>query len=390
MGACDPCAVGPSFNDTFADCYEIFSQDHRSFSIPSVCHVYLPDNTEDYECLSIIEPAPELGSKVWTRFGKRILIGVYRDEGRATERRLRNLVSWTRSVNLVTMTDTLPHNMVVGDWVDVYNTNIVEARVQVTAVPSALSFTVPSIASGAGSGSSGGFSPINPVNFFEERLVFRFLPSYRLVPWACVQELLASCQPSFGFAPVGLTDITTGDVVNTQRTVFNTRGLAPNGSPQGGERNRQQFDENGKPLSWTYDTLGQPTPTRTVSSKLQNNPPTFNQPVVNEHTTVDPDPAANTQLYIKDYYGYEVNDLARGQYHQDDLVFYDPDSENGISRQMNGSNALYPGPLHDDYGNFVIAALPNNTLEVRAPILPLQVDQYNHPYKAPQPRTSTS
>lgn len=74
--------IYPPFNDPGHESYDLVSIEAASLPKPLGCYVYTPDNYDDYQCLSIWQPAPELGARTWTRNGQRILIGVYRDEGR--------------------------------------------------------------------------------------------------------------------------------------------------------------------------------------------------------------------------------------------------------------------------------------------------------------------
>lgn len=390
----------PGLNQPFDPGYDVYSMWRDDFRIPSICSIYRPDNNFDYACDSVIAPAPELGAQLWTRNGRRILIGIYKDQGRPDGlRRPPRTVTWVRTVNKMVLTDVAPHRLRVGDEVDVFNTVTPEARLKVLRVVDAYSFEVQSLAFAApscsggtvpSSGSSGGYSPLAPVMFSEQYIVFRFLPSYKVVPWQEVIDLLQAATPTVGTAPVGLVDINTGDVINTTRTVFNGSRLLSSGSRAGTELWRQQFDETGKPLAWTYDYLGRADKPKTVSTRKQNNPPHLSGPVVNEAVDVDgaetTDPTANNQIYVKDFYGFELNDTTRGPYHANDIITYDPDEPNGIKRKTNGGEVIYDGFLHDEFGNFVTAATELNTLVARGPVLPLAVDQFNYPYKRPQPR----
>jgi hypothetical protein len=375
----------PGLNAPFDPGYDVYSMRREHFNVPSVCWLYKPDNNADYACDAVLAPAPELGAQVWTQNGKRILIGVYKDEGRPNGlRRPARVVPWVRNVNKVVLTDSVHHHLSVGAVVDIYNTTTPEARLKVLRVVDEYSFEVRSLASGPTSGLIGGYSAVEPVNFYEQYIVFRYLPSYKLVPWQAVVDLLTSTVPTVGTAPVNLVDINTGFSVPTSRTVFNGTNLTSSGSRSGTELWRQQFDENGKPLAWSYDSLGQPILPRTVSSPKRNNPPIDTPPVINEvGSTSD---TANNQLYVKDYYGFELNDVTRGQYYVNDIITYDPTEPDNIKRKLNGSTVIYDGVLLDEFGNFVESATEQNTVKIRRPIMPLALDQFNVPYKRPLPR----
>jgi hypothetical protein len=379
--------TSPSLTDPFDPGYDVYSMRREHFTIPSVCWVYKPDNNTDYACDSVIAPAPELGAQVWTRNGKRILIGIYRDEGRPNGlRRPARTVSWVRTVNKIVLTDTAHHHLAVGDVVDVYNTTTPEARLKVLRVVDEYSFEVKSLATGPTSGVAGGYSAITPVNFYEDYIVFRYLPSYKLVPWQEVVDLLDSTVPTLGTAPVNLVDIVTGNIVQTARTVFNVTNAIASGSRSGTELWRQQFDEAGKPLPWTYDDLGRANLPKTISSVNRNNPSLVTNPVLNEESSVSDE--TNNQLYVKDYYGFELNDVTRAPYYADDIITYDPAEPNGIKRKENGSTVIYEGELHDEFGNYIMTATAQNTTTIRRPVMPLAIDQFNVPYKLPQPRSN--
>lgn len=377
--------TSPSLAQPFDPGYDVYSMWRADLRVPDCCHVYKPDNNVDYACDLIIEPAPELGSRLWTLRGKRILIGVYKDEGRAAGRRPARVVSWTRSVNRVRMVDTAPHHLRVGETVNVFNINTDEARVKVLKVIDAYTFEFKALATGPTSGVDGAWQPLADVNFYEQYIVFRLLPSYKLVPWQSVTALLAQCQPTYASAPVDLTDINTGSIVRTSRSVFNDSLLTSSGSRSGTELHRQQFDENGKPLTWTYNSYGYPSETREVSSKTANVLKQVEPPLVNELGSTSG--TTNNRLYVYDYYGFELNDVNRAPYFTDDIITYDPDEPNNIKRKGNGQTAFYSGPLHDAFGNFVLSATETNQVVTRRPVLPLEVDQFNHPYKSPLPRS---
>ena len=378
----------PGFNLPFDLAYDVYSMWRADFAIPSFCWAYKPDNNADYACDVVIAPAPELGSKIWTRNGRRILIGVYRDEGRPSDLiRSARIVSWSRVGNVITAIDPQPTRLSLGDAVTVYNmTASPSITATVTEVVDEYTFKFTTTAIGGTSGLTGGYAPVAPVNFYEQFIVFRYLPSYKLVPWQEVMDLLTAATPIVGTAPVDLTDIVTGNTIKTTRTVFNGSRLTSSGSRSGTELWRQQFDENSKPLTWTYDKLGRPDLPKTVSTPNRNNPVLYSPPVLNEVGSADP--LTNEKLYVRDYYGFELNDTTRGPFYADDIITYDPNTENGLKRKLNGSEVIYEGVLHDDFGNFVEAAAPDNTVVVRRPILPITVDQFNLPYKQPRPRST--
>jgi hypothetical protein len=72
----------PDFNLPTDSRYDAMSAAVLDLPPPAGCYVYEPDNHDDYQCLALWQPAPELGARQWTRHGRRILLGLYRDEGR--------------------------------------------------------------------------------------------------------------------------------------------------------------------------------------------------------------------------------------------------------------------------------------------------------------------
>lgn len=72
----------PPFDAPTDAAYDAMAVKPSDLPRPAGCHVYAPDNYDDYTCLVLWQPAPELGARLWTRNGRRILIGVYRDQGR--------------------------------------------------------------------------------------------------------------------------------------------------------------------------------------------------------------------------------------------------------------------------------------------------------------------
>lgn len=77
--------MSPNFNDPLSATYAEISCHRDDIPTHHGCYVYTPDNYDDYQCIALWQPAPELGAREWTRNGKRILIGVYRDEGRMSQ-----------------------------------------------------------------------------------------------------------------------------------------------------------------------------------------------------------------------------------------------------------------------------------------------------------------
>lgn len=177
-----------STQDPFDPCYEQFSHAVDETFVPAHFNYFLPDykSEADFSCLCLLQPAPEKGATKWILQNKRILIGVYRDEGRAPTRKPPQSMTWELTGNILTITTAVKHKLRTGDAVELLGLEpplipcvviVVDAVTVKTIVP-----ITPLVRIGTGL-----ISRIAPLNFFEERVVYRYLPSMRLVP---VQEIL--------------------------------------------------------------------------------------------------------------------------------------------------------------------------------------------------------
>ena len=81
-----------------------------------------PDNSIEYHCRTVLSPAPELGSKLWTQNGKRITIGVFRDEGRPTSIEPYSVVQWARYDRRLIIATSKPHYLRKDIEVELTNT----------------------------------------------------------------------------------------------------------------------------------------------------------------------------------------------------------------------------------------------------------------------------
>jgi hypothetical protein len=251
---------------------------------PKGCWIYEPDNHDDYQCLVLWQPAPELGARQWTLFGQRILIGVYRDEGR--------------------------------------------------------------------------------YGLSETNVVFRLLPSFRVVPVSVILDILESSNPDLNRHTVALTDIASGSV-----KLVSEIDLRQHGAGVDHRQHRQQFDELRKPLRQEYDARGNVILPKLRFSKHENASLYLAPPLVDQHVPH----ASNATLPVYDYYSRLLAPTD---------VFYDPDSVDGL-----GYGDDYDGQFeHDVFGDFVVGARANNTLITRKPVQPLEVDHHNTPLKRPSRR----
>lgn len=362
--------MSPNFNDPFSSAYDDVSCHHDDLPTHHGCYVYTPDNHDDYQCLALWQPAPELGAREWTRNGKRILIGVYRDEGRVNQRQPTTAMTWTLNANVLTVTTVKPHRLLTGELVQLFSTVEPDLTLPVVAVLSPTSFTVDSPISGVDA-QPGAYSPLKDVDFANDYVVFRLLPSFKPAPVALIREILAAAEPELSRANVTLTDIRTGLFqVKSEVQTFSSSMLY--------RRHRQQLDELQRPLRQVYDAKGRVVPPDLRFTKNANAALYVNVPMVNQWAAV---PTANEWLPAYDYYGFPLNDVSRGPFYATDIVRYDSGNALGLSRRVNGNSAIYTGVIHDVFGDYVVGARANNTLVTRKPVQPLLVDHHNTPYK---------
>ena len=252
---------------------------------PKGCWIYEPDNHDDYQCLVIWQPAPELGARQWTLFGQRILIGVYRDEGR--------------------------------------------------------------------------------YGLSETNVVFRLLPSFRVVPVSVILDILENANPELNRHTVALTDIVSGSTKLLSEVDLRQRGAGADH-----RQHRQQFDELRKPMRQDYDARGNVIQPKLRFSKHANAALYLAPPLVDQYAGQH---TSNAVLPVYDYYSRPLLPTD---------VFYDPDSVDGL-----GYGDDYDGQFeHDVFGDFIVGARANNTLITRKPVQPIQVDHHNAPLKRPSRR----
>lgn len=222
------------------------------------------------------------------------------------------------------------------------------------------------------------------INYYEDYIVFRLLPSFKLVTWAEIQQIFEDVAPVPYPVQRTMKEITTGTDVKIPRsitksvnyTVPNTAALdTQTPLPR---RFNQLYDEAGKPLKLSYDALGYPLDSTFKYSKNQNNPAKLNQALTDE---------GNDKVYAYDYWGLLINDNDRGPYYADDLITRDPNKIgylNNIRRKTDlGGEVLFKGTIYDEFGNIAVGIQENNALAVRQHILPLALDPFNHPIKQP-------
>ena len=374
----------PDFSSPFDIAYDQLSIHKDWLTIPSWCNVFDPENNDEFECLAIIQPAPERGSRAWTMNGQRILIGVFRDEGRKTKQQDLRVAQWARyGTRLIVGTDR-PHFMKPGDEVTLWNVNVPTMIAEVAAIHSMTEFEVRTSITGGTSGIEGSYQPVKPVNFYEDFIVFRLIPSMKLITWPMVQAILNAGFDQQIKPPVHLVDVNTGAERLVAAALNNkATNLLPNGGTFANLRNRQQLDEEGNPIIGVYNNLGQLVESKFRYSIHRNAVKMVNPVMVNEDCSCDD--STNEKLYVFDYYGFDLNDETRAPYASTQNVYYDYHKPNGLTvRNDNTGELFYRGIIQDEFGNVVIGARADNSLITRQAILPIQVDQFNVPYKAPR------
>jgi hypothetical protein len=372
-----------SFFDTFNPFYDQYSINHLDFTIPDEWDLFLPDNTVDFQCLSVIAPNPTAGATIWTQYGRWITLGIYRDEGRDPEQRPPVAgLSWTRVGRVLTITDPAGHRLRQDDVVNVTNVNVPLTNVSVTVVDS-VTFQVPTLLYGDNSGSSATYQPTAIYNFYEQNYVFRLLPSFQLVPYSVVQQIFAATAPTVSLDRQKMLNVTSNTTVSlpTVKNVNVNYDLPIHGTPiyarlPLGIRFGQVYDDQGDPLALSYLDSGQPKPTNEVDSVYKNDP-------------VHLDPDSPDRVYVYDFYGLDVNDPTRSPYFSSSIITRDPTisgNVNNILRRSQNGTTFYKKNLYDLFGNRVIGIQATNALTIRQNVLPLTLDNFNRPTKRPAAR----
>lgn len=378
----------PALNDTTNVFYDIYSIPVSGFTIPSHFDTYTPDFQTNYKCRVVLVPNPKKGASAWTMNGKYITIGVYRDEGRAAGRQGQLLAeSWTRVGNQMTFVSMIPHGLLVGDSCEFLDINVATYFTTVSSVIDEYTFTFHCYDIGSSSGGNDGSVcwPFKTINYFDDYIVFRLLPSFSLVPYSVIQQIFEETAPTVSTNINTMYNITTGTystVTSSKDDNFNYSLTANLNSDPNSDVTMmfgQQFDASGNPLPLTYQNSGQPVPNSNVNSPNANTQ-AFNM------TTID-GVEVNDRVYVYDYYGLLINDQNRGPYFSTTLVYRDPDVAgdlNNFAYQENANGvALYAGFMTDEYGNMAIGVQSNNALVVKKQVLPVALDSFNKPIKSP-------
>jgi hypothetical protein len=380
------------FFDVFNPYYDQFSIHSADFVVPAHFSQYVPDNQTDYQCLTVLSPNLSRGASQWTlnntiygiyQSDAWITIGVYRDEGRAAARRpAKNNVQWVRSDFTVTVTDS-SHKVHVGDLINVSNANVPTLTGIEVIRTDANGFDFLSQAVGPTSGATATYQMTNETNFYESHLVFRLLPSFKLIPYSLVQQIFETTAPTTTPALKTLYNVTTGKTIvvpNATNSYTNyelpNKTIPPSDSIPLLRRFSQVYDENGKPILLQYQTSGYPTPVNNVDSQYKNMQVFYNLPV---------DPTGDSRIFVYDFYGLDINDPIRTPYTSSTIVSRDTnvsgDLDNFKIQTDNLGDPVYTGTLNDLYGNLAIGVQSNNALVIRKQVLPLELDAFNRPVK---------
>lgn len=230
-----------------------------------------------------------------------------------------------------------------------------------------------------------GRAPTDDVNFYEDYIVFRLLPSFKLIPYSFVQELLKNSAPAQTFTKRSLIEITTGNEVKIPNAVSrhtnykSSPNLAVDNTSLLERRFNQLYDEDGNPMKLSYDAMGYAIKSALVDSKYKNNPLRNNQ--TRDGLAIDP------RVYVYDYYGRDINDPNRSPYFAADIIIRDEMIASNVNNikvktDING-DPLYVGGLFDEFGNVAVGIQENNALVVRQNVMPVTLDQFNRPVKTP-------
>lgn len=367
---------GPSLTDYFDPAYSLRSMHISELQIPATCNAFTPDDDTDGACRIMIQPAPELGAPAWTTLNnKRAMLGVYRDEGRPTSLAPSSEMSWSSNGTILRCfaTGTYVPYISLGDVVtitsDVFSFS--SAVIGIGKSDSGQhSFDVSAVgydlADRAGTGT---YQSTVLVNFYESYIVFRSLPDFRILNVTEALALLQSWEPEVLTGFDQLLDPVSGVTIRVSRKpFFSDKTPAGQLTPS---MNRQQFDESNKPLRQSYDAMGLPFSSKLRFSHYQNETP-YVEPVRL---------SATPALRAFDYYGFALNDVERQPYLSNDLIVFDSSMPSGIRRKVIDGVVAYEGQIYDEFGLPVTGALSVDRLSLRDPVMPLQLDQFNIPFK---------
>ena len=310
--------MSPDLFDYFNDGYEKYSINSSKFKIPSYVDFYEPDNkAPDFNCVGVLVPNPLYGAKKYTHQGKIISIGMYRDEGRPiTEYVLNESIFWFRIGNRLILQQNKKHEFRINDEIQIYNVNIPSLTTKIKKVIDEYHYEVETTDIGNLDGYFGASKPTKLKNFFEENIVFRLLPCFKLITVNEVYELLGIIENPYN-KPLDIQSIINITInleieqpININNDVnYYIDPLKPSYfNRNSGYYHDQIFDEVGIPLSIEYQNNGAPFPLDNIDSKYKNNKIYINQ-VLSQEIWQDPTEGFDSILYVYDFYGYLINDI---------------------------------------------------------------------------------
>jgi len=218
--------------------------------------------------------------------------------------------------------------------------------------------------------------------------VFRLLPSFKLLSLAELNAIFAATAPDAYTTTRALFDISKNALnqlssAKTEWVNYEPPTTLPADRLPLEIRFDQTYDATGKPLALAYRIDGQPVLVNNVDSKFKNPKILFQTPVVNEG---DASTTTDSRVRVYDFYGLDVNDPTRAPHLASDIITRDVDLPaplNNIKRKTSGGVALFTGLLFDKFGHQAVGIQTNNCLVVRLNILPIALDAFNRPVKAP-------
>jgi hypothetical protein len=348
--------------------------------VPSHFDSFVPDNQNDYNCISVISPNPLKGATQWTINGQYITIGIYHDEGRpSSQRPLISNLSWTRVGNVITIIDPNGHKLKTGFAVNVSNVNVsTMSNVIVNSVIDANTFTIKGYITGSTSGTTAIYQDNFLTNFNANNVVFRLLPSFALVPVSTIFQLFSSSAPTQQSVIRNLFNVTTNTDIKLPNVISSkinydlpTKYITKDDLLPLQKRFNQAYDEVGTPLNLKYNQSGFTALINNVDSATKNDPYLNNIPV---NGISDP------YIHVYDYYGLPYNDVSRTPSTSLLNIIRDVTVTGNLNNFISNVSV---NTLNDSYGNIAVGVQFNNALIIRKQILPLSLDQFNRPLKSP-------
>jgi hypothetical protein len=396
----------PAWNNVHDPFYDQYSLELEKFLIPDHFDVFMPED-DSLGCKAVLMPSPRKGAINFTRNGKFILIGVYKDMGRPpTAYPTVSGISWTRVYNQLIMTH-VNHKVKVNDKIYVYNVNKNSEQYLTCTEITDDTFTLKLMSLGGGTSGSIGQYRLNKIkDFQEENLVFRFFPHFGLLTIAELQDIVTQTSPNYVYQQsTEIKNITTNKIVRTPSLV-NSRvnytsvnnwkrasevissafklNIRVKGSSVQTYQNGQVFDHKGKPLKLKYDTFGRVISPDYYDSKFKNTVVYLDATMLNENPDNGTGAAADHKVWCYDFYGIEINDPARGPFYANDIITRDVNKEgnmDNIFRKTNNEIPIYSMNqlVYNTFGEVVVGINENNTLNVIRQRIPLQLDNFGRP-----------